>query len=96
MMTSDFRKTLNASAFPKMYVHILKVERSSADLYRATVEVTITDKSKTYDVDFVRQDKVLVGKRNVKFSDFNIIPPRRMGGMVVVNDNLGLDFRLAH
>ena len=36
----------------------------------------------------------LIGTRQVSFSDFNIIPPRKIGGMIQTNDELTVVFNL--
>jgi hypothetical protein len=36
----------------------------------------------------------LLGSRDVNFSDFNLIPPRKLGGMIKTNDKLSVAFHL--
>jgi hypothetical protein len=36
----------------------------------------------------------LVGSRQVNFSDFNITPPRKVGGMIRTNNELSVVFNL--
>ena len=49
---------------------------------------------KTYTTDFTENGKTITAKQSVKFSDFGIIPPKKMGGMIVVKDELDLYFSL--
>ena len=36
----------------------------------------------------------LIGRKKVNFSDFNIIPPKRLGGMIKTNNELDVEFML--
>ena len=36
----------------------------------------------------------LIGNRSVNFSDFKIVPPRKIGGMIKTNDQLVVEFNL--
>ena len=58
----------------------------------ALAEVKLMNKVKTYNVELTETGKFLTGKQQVKFSDFGIIPPKKMAGMVVVKDELDLFF----
>ena len=45
---------------------------------------------KKYSLDLVLKDSVLVGNKTLRFSDFDIVPPKKFGGMVSVKDDLNL------
>jgi hypothetical protein len=51
--------------------------------------------SRKYTIEFSEYNKSLVGNKRLRFSDFNIIPPKKMGGMVYVKDELDLFFSLS-
>jgi hypothetical protein len=36
----------------------------------------------------------LLGVRDLNFSDFNLIPPRKLGGMIRTDDKLRVTFQL--
>jgi hypothetical protein len=59
------------------------------------VEVRMMNVVKKYSVEFGEYKNSLVGNKRLKFSDFNIIPPKKMGGVVFVKDDLDLFFSLA-
>lgn len=94
IMTSDFRKTLNAEKYPNMQIRFLKFSQISSTYYKGTVEVNIMNRKKNYDITFFSEGPTLVGNRKVKFSDFGIVPPKRMAGTIVVKDDLDLTFTL--
>ncbi len=94
MMTKDFQKILNADKYPDMiirFINFIKIQKSIV----AVVEVRMMNQSKRYNIEFDVENNRLVGRKNVKFSDFNITPPKKMGGMIVVKDDLNLIFSLA-
>lgn len=94
IMTSDFQKTLSAEDHPYLHVKFLSLDKSKT-VYNAQIEVKMIDKSKIYNVTFCLQNGKFTGKRSVKFSDFDISPPKKMGGMIVVKDDLNLVFVLS-
>lgn len=96
IMTNDFRKTLKANEFPKMQIKFIKFQKITTDSYAATIEVKLMDRSKIYDVDFRYKNQQLMGSKRILFSDFSIIPPKRMGGTIVVKNELDLSFNFVH
>ncbi len=95
IMTSDFRKTLNSEKFPFLTIRFLNFYRQTSNAFNATVEVKMMNVVKKYTIEFSDYKGSLVGNKRLKFSDFNIVPPKKMGGMVYVKDELDLFFSLA-
>ena len=93
VMTADFQKTLAAENHPYLNVKFISFTKQQA-AYSAQVEVKMMNKTKTYNIIFNVEKGKLIGSTTVKFSDFNITPPKKMGGMVTVKDNLNLTFSL--
>lgn len=96
MMTNDFRKILKAEQHPYFSVKFIKFTKASGNSYDAIVEVKIMNKKRFYNLNLNENKGVLSGVQTVRFSDFGIVPPRRMGGAVVVRDHLELNLRLNH
>jgi len=94
VMTKDLKKTLDATMFPEMLVRFLSFNKASNNNYSASVEVKIMDKIQKYQISFTHNNGRLIGRKNVKFSDFNIIPPKKLGGTINVKDELSLYFSL--
>lgn len=90
-MTRDFQKTLSSDKHPQLTIKFLKVTKTNGG-YNSQVQVGIMDKTKTYQVNFNTNKGLLIGKKQVRFSDFGINPPKKMGGMIVVKDELNLLF----
>ncbi|MGC4128468.1 MAG: hypothetical protein QM564_02675 [Bergeyella sp.] len=94
VMTKDFRETLHSDKYPNLDIKILKFVKNQ-NAYSAQVEVLMMSKSRTYNVSFNLENGKYVGKKMVKFSEFGIRPPKKMGGMIIVKDDLNLIFTLS-
>lgn len=94
-MTSDFRKTLNHEKYPVLTIKFVNFTKVKANRFTALVEVKMMNVTKSYNIEFSEYKESLVGNKRLRFSDFNIIPPKKMGGMVYVKDEIDLLFSLA-
>lgn len=94
MMSNDFKKILKADQYPKMTVKFKSFTKLNESLYSAIIEVKLMDKIKYYSTEFTSNGHYIIGNETVKFSDFNIIPPKKMGGLITVNNNLNLTLTL--
>ena len=94
MMTSDFRKVLQSDKYPNMTIKFLEFKKSTPNKFEAVVEVKMMTVARKYNIEFSNYNNSLVGNKRLKFSDFKIVPPKKMGGMVYVKDELDLVFSL--
>lgn len=94
MMTSDFRKVLQSDKYPNMTIKFLEFKKSTANKFEAVVEVKMMTVARKYSIEFSNYNNSLVGNKRLRFSDFKIVPPKKMGGMVYVKDELDLVFSL--
>lgn len=104
MMTKDLRKTLKAKEFPRMVIRFISLSqypenRSKPYPISGIVNIELAGVSKKFDVAYMvlpsgKNMMVLKGVRELKFSDFNIVPPRKIGGMIKTNDKLVAEFNL--
>ena len=104
IMTADLRKTLKAKEFPKLIIRFLNISRypdadSRQSVTKGAVFIELAGVSRRFDVDYkvVSADNNninLVGSRVVNFSDFNISPPRKLGGMIRTKNELSVEFNL--
>jgi hypothetical protein len=104
VMTLDLRKTLKAKQFPKLIIRFQSLNHYPASskqqgIIKGFVTIELAGVSKRYEVDY----KVVVaesnyinleGSRKVNFSDFNLEPPRKVGGMIRTNNELSVVFNL--
>ncbi|MDB5156636.1 MAG: hypothetical protein JWR50_1343 [Mucilaginibacter sp.] len=104
MMTRDLRKTLKEKQYPRLYIRFLSLSEFpelTADPKQITgwVNIELAGASKRFEINYqvsTDDQKVihLLGSRNINFSDFNLIPPRKLGGMIKTNDQLTVAFHL--
>jgi hypothetical protein len=104
MMTHDLRKTLKAKKYPKIHIRFLSLnelpELSGKSIpITGQVEIEIAGIKKLYEIDYrisVDTGKIihLLGSRDLNFSDFKLIPPRKLGGMIKTKDQLAVAFNL--
>ena len=95
MMTADFRKTLHSDKYPVLTIKFINFAKTGGNRFSATVEVKMMTVTRKYNIEFSEYKNSLKGNKRLKFSDFNIVPPKKMGGMVYVKDELDLLFSLA-
>jgi hypothetical protein len=104
MMTRDLRKTLKAKKYPKLHIRFLSLNQlpqlsDKPASINGQVEIEIAGVKKLYEIDYsisVDNDKMihLLGSRDLSFSDFELIPPRKLGGMIKAKDQLIVAFNL--
>ena len=104
IMTHDLRKTLKQEQFPVLHISFLSLNKlpdltAKPEPVTGAVFIEIAGVRKHFEVNYqISQDaqKVihLLGSRDVNFSDFNLVPPRKLGGMIKTNDKLSVDFHL--
>jgi hypothetical protein len=103
-MTADLRKALKLKEHPDLVVRFISISRYPApetrlNITKGMVVIELAGVSKRFEVDYkvVAAEPAyinLVGSRKVNFSDFNITPPRKLGGMIRTNDELSVEFNL--
>ena len=82
---------LSLNKYPEM--------KGQQEVINGQVKIELSGVTKSYEVNykFYVDDKKmlqLVGDRKVNFSDFNLTPPRKLGGIIRVNDILNVEFNL--
>lgn len=94
IINKEFQKTLQSTKYPFITIKFISVEQIAKNRFAGWLEVKMMNNSKRYSVDFTQNGNQLAGKKDVYFSDFNIVPPKSMGGMLVTHDRLDLFFNL--
>ncbi len=103
MMTKDFAKTVKADAFPEIKIRFIGLSAdANGDSNRelsGKVAIDLAGKLKTYTVScsIIEENsyrKYIEGNRIIRFSDFNLQPPKKLFGAVNVRDSLNVNFQL--
>ncbi len=104
IMTNDLRKTLKYKEFPKLTINFISLSKlpdptkPSAEI-TGWVDIELAGVKKRIVVNysftaFTKDNFRLTGKKDVNFSDFNLVPPRKLGGMIKTNERLDIAFEL--
>jgi hypothetical protein len=101
-MNKDLRKTLKASEWPLMKISLLSIGNFTGEVKNISgkVAITLAGVTRTLDVDYIVQpvdnnNLRLYGRQRVLFADFKLTPPRKMAGLVKVEQQIDVNFMLA-
>lgn len=104
MMTNDLRKTLKAKEFPSLHIYFISLERypelnNNQESITGIVNIELAGVSKRIEINYMismDEHKIihLVGTQTIRFSDFALIPPRKLGGMIRADDKLDVVFKV--
>jgi len=103
IMTADLRKTLKVKNYPYLIIRFLNInkypESTGQEGIKGWVSIQLAGVTRQYEVSYriaaaSKNQVYLVGSQQVTFSDFNISPPRKLGGMIKTNNELAVVFNL--
>lgn len=101
LITKDFWETLNADKHPNLTVHFLNLKDFShagnGDYVQGEVAIVLAGVEKKYQIQYTltRQSQgcfSLTGRQPVCFSDFQLKAPRKMMGLIQVQEALEVEF----
>jgi len=103
-MTKQLQKTLKEREFPVLFVRFLSLNKlpelgAKPEFITGMVNIKLAGVNKRFEISYqISQDaqKVihLIGLRDLNFSDFDLIPPSKLGGMIKTKDQLTVEFHL--
>lgn len=103
MITEDFQSALKADRYPVMNIKFLSLPDIesvlSGDTNRGRMAITLAGVTKTYEIECsVRHTRyntvILSGRNSVCFSDFHLPAPKKMLGLIRVQEGLEVEFEL--
>jgi hypothetical protein len=103
LITRDFQETLKVNEYPELTIRFVSIDDRATVLQAGAVtgkvEITLAGTTRVYSVLYRaasngRNTFSLTGKQAVCFSDFNLEAPRKMMGLIKVQDNLEVEFQL--
>lgn len=103
VMTHDFSKTIKATQFPQISIEFISFERipvyTSQDKFKGKMKISLAGVTKTFQMDCTIDPKEtgvihLKGGRSFTFSDFELEAPKKMMGLIKVEDELMVNFHL--
>ncbi|MDD3458715.1 MAG: hypothetical protein PHO74_04510 [Weeksellaceae bacterium] len=90
LLTGDFRKTLKEKQYPWVFITVSDV-RKEGQLYRYNLRLDLAGKVKHMKNLKLRSEKGgLKGEIELKFSDFDLEAPNKLGGAIKVKEEISL------
>jgi len=94
IMNKDLKTTVKTATFPKSTVTITNI-KSFGTNYKCNLNFRITDKTLSFQNMILKNTKEsLEGSVSVNFSDIDLEPPTKMGGIIKVKDEFVIHFNL--
>ncbi len=104
VMTNDMMNTINANEYPHIIITFISFERLpkyklGAEKFKGVMTIFLGGTSKQFEVDCTIEAQAsglikLNGGRKFLFSDFNLVPPQKMMGMIKTQEELNVNFNL--
>ncbi|WP_040299414.1 YceI family protein [Arcticibacter svalbardensis] len=104
MMTADLRKTLKAKEYPQLKISFVSLAKlpslnTQESKIKGIVDIELAGRAKRFDINYTfkldNQGNIrLLGEQDVNFSDFDLKPPRKLGGMIQTDNKLSVEFQL--
>jgi len=98
-INKDFQELLKSKTYPQITIDLKEINRCGSEAHNveALVDLNIAGVTKSFNVPvrFENNGNLYVkGSLNLNIRDFNIEPPRKALGLVVVKDMIEIDFQL--
>lgn len=102
-ITSDMRKTLKHQQYPHLKIHFIRMEDPSrtktGQPLKGLVDIELAGQVKRIEMEYTMKSQAggffhLEGRRNILFSDFSLEPPRKMAGLIRINEELDVSVQL--
>lgn len=96
LLNNDFRKTIRAKEFPKARVKVTNLRKSQQG-YRCNLHLEIAGKQLFFK-DFLLNEgeERLTGQLDLNFDALGLSPPRKLGGLIKVDEVLSLSLSLEY
>lgn len=104
IMTHDLRKTIKQDQYPELHICFISLSNIPDLTIRPApitgqIYIEIAGVRKRFEINYqISQDggKIihLLGSKLINFSDFNLVPPRKLGGIIKTHDELSVEFHL--
>jgi hypothetical protein len=102
-ITADLRKTLKADEIPFFQVRLLNMDyfnmQPGKQSIKGWVDITLADVTRRMQINYTLQvmgenNILLTGEQKMQFSDFKLNPPRRLAGLIKVDNEINVQFQL--
>ncbi len=102
-ITSDLRKTLKADETPFFRIHLLNMGyfnmQPGRQSIKGWVDVMLAGVTRRMEINYTLQvagdnNILLTGEQQMLFSDFKLTPPRKLAGLIKVENEINVQFQL--
>jgi hypothetical protein len=102
-ITSDLRRTLKSQAYPYLKIHFLDLEDPThlhpGQTVKGLVEIEMAGNVKRIEMQYAVRNQSgrlfhLSGTKSLAFSDFKLEPPRKLAGLIHINEDLKVSVHL--
>ncbi|MGB7843094.1 MAG: YceI family protein [Salinimicrobium sp.] len=97
-INKDFKSLIKSEKYPQILLQLEKAKMLSAEKAKVRVCITIAGILKIYDipVEIQNHDEISTfkGTLELNINDFKLEPPTKLFGIIVVKDNIEIDFDL--
>lgn len=96
-INKDFHSLIKSDKYPQIFLQLAKVKLTAANKAMARVYITIAGIEKFYDIPVEIQNgniSTFKGTLELNINDFKLEPPKKLFGMIVVKDNIQINFDL--
>ncbi|KAA5538951.1 YceI family protein [Adhaeribacter rhizoryzae] len=105
MMTKNLRKTLKTKIHPKLFIKFISLNRypdendHGREAIHGAVSIQLAGVTRFFNIHYNiisagTNSLTMVGNRRLKFSAFNLSPPKKIGNMIQAKDELDIIFHL--
>lgn len=99
-ITADFRKMLMADTYPFLTIEFISLdELKTGGMVRGIVDIELAGRKKRMEIIYScalngPKNLTLKGEKIMKFTDFQLEPPRKLGGLIRINEDIKVHFNL--
>lgn len=97
-INKDFHSLLNTKEYPKISLEVTEITLNKSNRGRACVKINIAGKEMSYIVPIeivVAPMNRFIGKLKLDIRDFDLVPPKKLLGLIIIKEEIEIDFNLA-
>jgi hypothetical protein len=95
MITRDFKSILKADENPYIVINVKEINNTKENITaKLNVKIAVIEKEYTVPVTYNQTTNNVKGQLKLNIKDFKLKSPKKLLGMVVVNDNVEINFNL--
>ena len=95
MITKDFKSILKADEYPHIVINVKEINTAKENITaKLNVKIAGVEKEYLVPVIFNSNTNNVKGQLKLNIKDFKLKSPKKLLGMVVVNDNVDINFNL--